>query len=915
MRRGDRGLWRQARFRLWPTDSEAGSLGRVQQLSAFHVLNPTLRPRLSAAEVLRCPVKQHMGMTPGPTTPPRYGFATDTWAVGIVAYELLTGLPPFAADCRVEVRGRAHRGGHGMEVWGPDIKPEMPWHALTAKRGSGPFGYGTESGQRCCQDPGSPNRRTSKRSCGPVWCNPNHQAKHLAAPYGAPQAEARICAAAPPLFPSGLSSLAKDFILRALSPHPIDRPTVRQMQQHPWITGFTGPVASPSPPAARATSSLHHHPYAHGMQHASVAAYPHQHPLSHVPSTGCGVSYNQHNHPISPYHHQHHAYSHGAAASPTVSYHQNQAAAMHSTAAAAAAAGAFGSVATGGTTDPWVVPPPASTAASGGASTANSGPAHCTTFQVACAKTDTSATDHQHHQSAAAARAAAALVSEAGAVATVVLVPKGNPARDERQGHDHHDSYMHSSVHDANAASCISPVAPRGADQQRQAPGAQMMTPGGSMGAAGSDLEGQQQLCEQLRALQQQQLHDLSRLPVSQLQAVIMQLQQAVALQQQQLRQLHSGGSGGPNAIGMGGSNGGSANTDAAGGSVRRGQERRQEHDQLEAMSAVVMADVVMAEAGGAASSLQALPAQHHYHQHQHACDSTLGRIGAVAFRPSTTHTNTSISWPGSAPHHHHHAAAAPQSPLAVASPPHRAPASQPHHPCHAAHGHGDSSTSQVSATAYVTTSAPTAAAAAVATASSYPCASRHAALEHRAAGASCLHHHTTPCTPITQRPRQSYTAQQHLPLHLTTHHLTHADHQLNQQAPVLVVPTPSSPLVPHHHHHQQQQQHVTCTGSPAAGPRPEVTGPATSPLMVVPGPAPAQPSGGANVHVHHGGAHGQGPGAGGGAGLHEGDGLVYVSIGSSRKLPSPGRGGEDDGHVAVGQDAAAWVVTHMTSM
>lgn len=63
-----------------------------------------------------------------------------------------------------------------------------------------------------------------------------------------------------------------------------------------------------------------------------------------------------------------------------------------------------------------------------------------------------------------------------------------------------------------------------------------------------------------------------------------------------------------------------------------------------------------------------------------------------------------------------------------------------------------------------------------------------------------------------------------------------------------------------------------------------------------------------------HGGAHGHGEGAG--AGLHEGDGLVYVSIGSSRKLPSPGRAEEGQGHVVVGHDtAAAWVVTQMTGI
>ena len=40
------------------------------------------------------------------------------------------------------------------------------------------------------------------------------------------------------VFPDGISELAKDFILSALSKHPGDRPTVREMLQHPWIQMF-----------------------------------------------------------------------------------------------------------------------------------------------------------------------------------------------------------------------------------------------------------------------------------------------------------------------------------------------------------------------------------------------------------------------------------------------------------------------------------------------------------------------------------------------------------------------------------------------------------------------------------------------------------------------------------------------------
>ncbi|EFJ51314.1 hypothetical protein VOLCADRAFT_57472, partial [Volvox carteri f. nagariensis] len=80
--------------------------------------------------------------------PARYGFATDVWAVGIVTYELLTGLPPYASECRYQTR---------------------------------------------------------------------------------------ICSALPPIFPTSVSPMARDFILRALSPVPGDRPTVRQLLEHPWI--------------------------------------------------------------------------------------------------------------------------------------------------------------------------------------------------------------------------------------------------------------------------------------------------------------------------------------------------------------------------------------------------------------------------------------------------------------------------------------------------------------------------------------------------------------------------------------------------------------------------------------------------------------------------------------------------------
>lgn len=62
----------------------------VDSLSDCHASSPTGTLDYMAPEVLRCPLKRH------PTdnkdrTDLHYGSAVDTWAVGVLAYELLTG--------------------------------------------------------------------------------------------------------------------------------------------------------------------------------------------------------------------------------------------------------------------------------------------------------------------------------------------------------------------------------------------------------------------------------------------------------------------------------------------------------------------------------------------------------------------------------------------------------------------------------------------------------------------------------------------------------------------------------------------------------------------------------------------------------------------------------------------------------
>ncbi|GIM09673.1 hypothetical protein Vretimale_13525 [Volvox reticuliferus] len=313
-----------------------------------------------APEVLRCPIKQSMAMTPAPGAPARYGFATDVWAVGIVTFELLTGLPPFASDCRY-------------------------------------------------------------------------------------QAESRICSSLPPIFPHSISPMARDFILRALAPIPGDRPTIRQLMEHPWIV---------NPEACLIGKA--------GRPHTHAYPFSHPHTQPHLHSQRSGVLQSQPTMSFSP-----------AAASQTlgVAYGSDP---PHSAASRAAVA---------------VLPSPRPTAAvsapPSAASTAAASPA------------------------VSPIRQQLPLCQLSAVVASVAATPQGSPVY-QTQDHRHQQQQQHK--------------------QQPQA------NPEATTGMAEPVLS----IDQQLRALQQQQLLDLSRLPLDQIQGMIKKLQEAMQLavvQQQQMQQ------------------------------------------------------------------------------------------------------------------------------------------------------------------------------------------------------------------------------------------------------------------------------------------------------------------------------------------------------------------------------------------
>ncbi|GIL53961.1 hypothetical protein Vafri_9524 [Volvox africanus] len=137
-----------------------------------------------APEVERCPLK----MLPEENKENKdlaYTTAVDVWAVGCLAYLLLLGFPPY-------IKANNHNNhNHNYHC-----------HANN---------NGTDGTQTAAAEP----------SAG-------------SAPSAAPTAPA-ACGSRALTFPTSTSPLARDFISAALADRPEDRPTARQLLQHPWM--------------------------------------------------------------------------------------------------------------------------------------------------------------------------------------------------------------------------------------------------------------------------------------------------------------------------------------------------------------------------------------------------------------------------------------------------------------------------------------------------------------------------------------------------------------------------------------------------------------------------------------------------------------------------------------------------------
>ncbi|GIL86192.1 hypothetical protein Vretimale_13760 [Volvox reticuliferus] len=140
-----------------------------------------------APEVERCPIKmlpEDNKLDPSLS----YTTAADVWAVGCLAYLLLLGFPPY-------INANNLNGHHNHN--------HNHCHANTD---------GTE---------GTPTAAAEPHGSG--------------AAFAATPAASTTCRSRTLTFPPSTSPLARDFITAALADRPEDRPTARQLLQHPWM--------------------------------------------------------------------------------------------------------------------------------------------------------------------------------------------------------------------------------------------------------------------------------------------------------------------------------------------------------------------------------------------------------------------------------------------------------------------------------------------------------------------------------------------------------------------------------------------------------------------------------------------------------------------------------------------------------